>query len=326
MLLLWLASYFPTVKIWHSIDSFIPVTNAVVTLGTFDGLHLGHRVITSKVKKIAQQCGGSSVVITFSPHPRMVLHPDDHNVKLLTTDAEKQKLMAAEQIDHLIVHPFTTSFSRLSSVDFVRTILVGKLKLRHLVIGYDHHFGRNREGSMADLLELAPIYGFDVEQIPEQDVNNIAVSSTKIRKSLMEGDITHANELLGYHYMISGVVVEGDKLGRTMGFPTANIQTTTTKLVPADGVYAVHVEVEGKSLAGMLYIGNRPTVHGRKRNIEVNIFDFDADVYQKEITLKLITRIRGDISFANMGELEAQLKKDKTAVLIELNNYENYIQ
>ena len=266
-------------KVYNHIDEFRPGKNPVVTTGTFDGVHLGHQQIISRLKEVAKKCEGETVLLTFFPHPRMVLFPD-YKPLLLNTLDEKIALLEKAGIDHLIVHPFNREFSMLSSTEFISGILVDKLHTKKLVIGHDHHFGKNREGSFDHLKEFGPIYGFEVEEIPAREVENIGVSSTKIRKSLQSGDVETAEAFLGYRYMLSGTVVKGRMVGRSIDFPTANLQVHDAyKLIPADGVYAVTVGRGKEKLKGMLNIGMRPTVDGKERTIEVNILDFNADLY-----------------------------------------------
>jgi riboflavin kinase/FMN adenylyltransferase len=251
-------------------------------------------------------------VITFWPHPRLVLHPEDESLKLLNTFEEKTELLKAQGIQHLIRIPFTKEFSHLSSEEFIVKILVETIGTKKLVIGYDHRFGKNREGSFEQLKLNAPHYGFEVEEIPRQDIDHIGVSSTKIRQALESGDLETATHLLGMSYSLTGRVVKGDKLGRLLGFPTANIEVDTKyKLIPADGIYVVTVKHEHASFGGMLYIGNRPTINGTKRNIEVNIFDFDKDIYGESLTIYFHRLIRGDMKFNDLEELKLQLYKDK---------------
>src|SRR5260221_8577031 len=248
-------------KIYHSPDDFTRLRNAVVTSGTFDGVHVGHQKILHRLKEIASQNSGETVVITFWPHPQMVLHPENNSLKLLNTFEEKAALLKEQGIQHLLRIAFTKEFSHLSSLDFIQKILVQTIGTKKLVIGYDHRFGHNREGSFEQLKLNASNYGFDVEEIPEQDVDHISVSSSKIRQALGKSDIETATHLLGRPYSISGQVVKGDKLGRVLGFPTANIETDSRyKLIPADGIYAVNVKYENQILHVMLYIGRRPTV------------------------------------------------------------------
>lgn len=299
-------------KIYSSIDQFKKVSNAVVTLGTFDGVHKGHGVIINRLLEIAKQVDGEVVVLTFFPHPRMVLFPEDHGLQLLNTIHERSNLLEKAGVQHLIIHPFSKEFSRMSSTEFVRDVLVKKLGVKKLVIGYDHHFGRNREGSFEDLEELAPIYNFEVERIAEQDVNNVAVSSTKIRNALTEGDVQTANEFLGYEYELTGTVVHGKKLGRTLGFPTANIELKEDyKLIPANGVYAARAVVKGEVFKGVMSIGNRPTFDNGERSVEINLFDFDKEIYDETLTIKFIAYLRPELKFNGSNELVAVMNKDK---------------
>ena len=303
-------------KIYHSIDDFSKLDNAVVTSGTFDGVHIGHQKILERLKEIAEKFNGETVVITFWPHPRLVLYPDDQSLKVLNTFEEKAELLKAEGIQHLLRIPFTKEFSQISSQQFIDHILVKQIGTRKLVIGYDHRFGKNREGSFEQLKINGPQYGFDVEEISRQDVDEVGVSSTKIRNALVAGDIDTANHFLGRPYMITGRVIKGDKLGRVLGFPTANIDIDShNKLVPAEAIYAVEVEHENHHYGGMLYIGNRPTVGGTKRSIEVNIFDFDKDIYGENLTIKLLASIRKDAHFVDLEALKNQLKADKESAI-----------
>jgi riboflavin kinase/FMN adenylyltransferase len=303
-------------KIYHGIDDFVRLNYAVVTSGTFDGVHVGHQKILSRLRETAGKNGGETVVITFWPHPRLVLHPEDTSLKLLNTFEEKAALLKAQGIHHLVRIPFTKEFSQLSSEEFITQIIVNTIGTRKLVIGHDHHFGKNREGSFEQLLADGPKYGFEVEEIPRQDIDHVGVSSTKIRQALEEGDIDTATHFLGNFYSLTGRVVMGDKLGRLLGYPTANIEVDTAyKLVPADGIYAVTVDHANKRYKGMLYIGNRPTVNGVKRNIEVNIFDFAQDIYGESLTVNFHKLIRGDIKFNDLEALKAQLHLDKIAAM-----------
>jgi len=303
-------------KIYHSLDDFTPLDYAIVTSGTFDGVHLGHQKILGRLKEIAGKNNGETVVITFWPHPRFILRPEDSTLKLLNTFEEKAELLKEQGIQHLIRIPFTKEFSQLSSEEFITKILVKTIGTKKLVIGYDHRFGKNREGSFEQLKVNGPTYGFDVEEIPRQDVDHIAVSSTKIRHALEVGDLTNAQHLLGRTYSISGRVVKGDKLGRLMGFPTANIELETHhKLIPMEGIYAVKVNYAHQEFDGMLYIGNRPTINGTKRNIEVNIFDFNKEIYGEDLSVNFIKLIRLDMKFEDLEQLKQQLAKDKKHAL-----------
>lgn len=299
-------------KIYHGIEDFKKLSCAVVTSGTFDGVHVGHQKILARLKEVARKNGGETVLITFWPHPRLVLYPEQKDLKLLNTFEEKAELLRAEGIDHLLRIPFTKEFSRLSSEDFIRRILVETIGTKKLVIGYDHRFGKNREGSFEHLKENASVYGFDVEEISRQDIDNIAVSSTKIREALRHGEVNAAEGLLGRPYSISGRVVKGDKLGRIIGYPTANIEVDSNyKLIPADGSYAVTILEEGRKHHGMLNIGYRPTVSGKQKTIEVHIFDFDRDIYGETLTINFINRIRPEMKFSDVEALKQQLHKDE---------------
>ena len=299
-------------KIYHTPDDFSRLDFAVVTSGTFDGVHRGHQKVLTRLKEITERNSGETVVITFWPHPRLVLHPEDQTLKLLNTFEEKAALLKEQGIQHVVRIPFTKEFSQLSSEEFIKNILIDKIGTRKLVIGYDHHFGKNREGSFDQLKASGPKWGFDVEEIPAQDIDHITVSSSAIRKALELGDVSGASQFLGRSYSITGLVVKGDKLGRVMGYPTANIDIDSHyKLVPSDGIYAVHVIHAGKRYGGMLYIGSRPTIEGARRSIEVNIFDFDKEIYGEELTVYFEKLIRKDTKFKDLEELKIQLHKDK---------------
>lgn len=303
-------------KVYTNIEDFKDVKNPIVTTGTFDGVHLGHQKIISRLKDVAQKHQGETVLLTFYPHPRMVLFPDDNELKLLNTQQEKIQLLEQYGVDHLIIYPFTKEFSRLTSVEFVRNILVNSIHTKRLIIGYNHHFGRNREGSFEHLKEFGPIYGFDVEEIPAKDIDNIEISSTKIRKALQAGDVEVASSYLGHLFSITGNVVKGYQKGRIIGYPTANIVVEDKyKLIPADGVYAVKAEVRGKLYGGMLNVGNNPTIEGKGRSIEVNIFDFNETIYGEDATIYFIKRLRDELKFAGLDELKDALANDKVNAL-----------
>jgi riboflavin kinase/FMN adenylyltransferase len=307
------------VEVYRDISDFKTLKNAVVTTGTFDGVHLGHRAIIDNVVDIAKETGGESVLVTFHPHPRIVLQPNC-NLQLLTSIEERIELLAKTGLDHLIVIPFDKEFSRLSSLEFVRDLLVNKVGTKKLVIGYDHHFGRNREGSFAHLKEFGPVYGFEVKEIPAQDVDSLKVSSTKVRYALEEGDAQLAEKLLGHPYSLTGEVVEGKKLGREIGFPTANIKVNETrKLIPKYGVYGVKVKYvvdhEAKYFYGMLNIGVKPTFDLKELSIEVHLFDFEGDLYGIMLEVFLLDRIREEVKFDNVIQLKEQLIIDKKQCL-----------
>ncbi|WP_454801577.1 bifunctional riboflavin kinase/FAD synthetase [Mucilaginibacter phyllosphaerae] len=303
-------------KIYNHIDEFTPVKNAVVTIGTFDGVHIGHRKIISRIKELAAATGGETVILTFFPHPRMILHPEDESLKLINTIHEKAGLLEQLGVDHLIITPFSRDFSNQTAEGYIRDVLVNKIGTKTIVIGYDHRFGKDRKGGLHDLLSMAPQYNFEVVEIPEQDINDVAISSTRIRTALLDNDIYVANECLGYPFFITGKVVRGDQLGRELGYPTANIQIEENyKLIPADGIFAVKVQVAGKEYTGMAYIGHRPTVNGMTRNIEVNIFDFSDEIYNQPIRMEFHHYVRGDVKFESLDQLVVQLGKDKEDVL-----------
>lgn len=310
-------------KVYRSLLDFEKLPLAVVTQGTFDGVHAAHQVILNRVKNLAARIGGETVVITYEPHPRMVLFPEDHGLQLLSTLDEKIALLKDQGIHHLIVLPFTKEFSRLSSLEFIRDIIVEKIGTRHLVIGYNHRFGKNREGSFEHLKQFGPAYGFEIEEIPEQDVDHVAVSSTKIREALKTGDVGQAARFLSRFYQLEGRVLDGRKLGRTIGYPTANIEPLNPlKLVPADGVYAALAHVNGKTYKGMLNIGYNPTVPGKGRSIEIHIFDFNEDIYYQSIQLSFVEKLRDELVFENLDALKSQLHLDKlhaTKVLNEVS-------
>ncbi len=307
-------------KVYHSLDEFARLAAAVTTTGTFDGVHLGHREIIGRLTGIAKETGGESVILTFFPHPRMVLYPDDNDLKQINTLDEKISLLEKLGVDHLIVHPFTKEFSRLTATQFVRDILVNRIGTKRLVVGYNHQFGRNREGAFGQLEELSSLYGFKTDLIPEQDIDRVAVSSTRIREALLKGDIRTANKFLGYAFPLSGKVIKGDGIGHSLGFPTANIAIPEKyKLVPAEGIYAVNISVENTLCMGMMYIGKRPVLNGTLQQYEVNIFDFKRDIYGVPITVLFKEKIRDDIHFTEMEDLKKQMEKDKAAALILLS-------
>lgn len=298
-------------QVYYDIVDFQPLQNAVVTSGTFDGVHLGHQKILNRLREAAEIHRGETVVLTFWPHPRMVVSKDSQNLKLLSTLAEKIESLRQSGVQHLVVIPFTREFSELSSEEFIQQILVERIGTKRLVIGYDHHFGRNREGSFEYLQQNAPRYGFEIEEIPRQEIDHLTVSSTKIRQSLMEGETHIANELLGRSYSFSGLVVKGWQLGRTIGYPTANVQISESyKLIPADGIYAVWVKVREQLFKGVMSIGFRPTVNGVGRTQEVYIFDFKEDIYGEKITVELVKYLRPELKFDGLEALKKAIDQD----------------
>lgn len=299
-------------KIYEGLEDFHPISNAVVTSGTFDGVHLGHQKIIHRIREIARTIEGETVLITFWPHPRLVLYPNEHNLRLLSTFEEKANLLRQFGIDHLVTIPFTQEFSQLSSEEFIQQVLIEKIRTNVLVIGYDHRFGKNREGSFEYLRENSKSLGFDLEEISRQDVDEIGVSSTKIRKALESGDIKTATSYLGRPYELNGIVVKGQQIGRSIGFPTANIHIPNSyKLIPRDGVYAVEARVDGLPFKAMLNIGNRPTVDGTSQTVEAHLFDFQGDLYNKQITIFFREFIREERKFDSLEELKTQLSIDQ---------------
>jgi riboflavin kinase / FMN adenylyltransferase len=302
-------------KVYKSIQEFRPIENAVVTSGTFDGVHKGHQKILNRLNEVADGINGESVVITFHPHPRMVIATDSDDLKLLSTIDEKIQLLDNQGVKHLIIIPFTREFSELTSDEFINKILVERIGTKKLVIGYDHRFGRNREGGFDYLKVHSHEYGFEIEEIPRQEIDHLTISSTKIRNSLIEGNVKIANELLGRMYSFTGLIAKGRQLGRTIGFPTANVQVSEQyKLIPSDGVYAVKVHIRGEEKFGMMNIGMRPTVNGIGRTQEVNIFDFEDDIYGEKMTVELIDFIRKEQKFNGLDELKAQINTDKMMI------------
>ena len=290
---------------YNSLENFNPDFKTIVTIGTFDGVHFGHKYIIEHLNKIAQREGGQSVLLTFDPHPRHVLYEDQHDLKLLNCLEEKKNQLEELGLKNFVVQNFTKEFSRMKYVHFVRDVLVKKLNVDHLVIGYDHHFGRNREGSINELNELSTLYNFTLEQIPPQKKNDVSVSSTKIRALLNEGDIERANKYLGYKYMLSGNVVHGDKMGRTINYPTANIEVDKNKLIPKAGVYLVKITFQSEDFFGMLNIGIETN------KIEVHVFNFSKEIYGQKIIIKLINRLRDGMNFKNSQTLKKQLQNDE---------------
>ena len=304
-------------KVYNHIDEFKQIKNAVVTIGTFDGVHIGHQKIISRLQEVAHQKGGETVILTFFPHPRMILHPDDLNIKLISTMDEKAERLANLGIDHLIITPFTRDFSNLSPQEYIREILVKKIGTTQIIIGYDHRFGKDRSGGLKELQHYSSELGYQVEEIPEQDIDEVAISSTTIRNAILSGDIKTAENFLGYPFHLTGKVIKGDQIGRKIGFPTANLFIEESyKLIPSDGIYAVRVDFKNgegnlKRANGMAYIGHRPTINGMSRNIEVNIFDFKEDIYGQSIRLNFLEYMRDDQKFNSLEELKEQLSLDE---------------
>ena len=298
-------------KVIASSDCSIPQTASVVTIGTFDGVHIGHQKIIKKLIKKALGKNLISVVLTFFPHPRMVLHQNS-DIKLLNTISERKEILSALGLDYIYVKEFTKVFADLSAREFVKTILVDKLHVKHVIIGYDHQFGKNRSANIDDLKRFGAEFGFQVEEISAQELEDVAVSSTKIRTSLNSGDIQTANAFLGYAYYINGTVVKGKGFGKKMEFPTANIHVDETyKLIPKNGVYAVSSSYRGKSVYGMMNIGMNPTFEGDKKTIEAHFFNFNEDLYDQHLKITFLDRLRDEHKFESVEALIAQLRQDQ---------------
>ncbi len=306
-------------QVHHNTEHLPVFRNAVVTIGTFDGVHTGHRQIFQQMKREAAEIDGETVIVTFHPHPRKIVKGRTGQVFLLTTMDERIKLLTEIGIDHLVIIPFTTEFSEMGAKDYIENFLIARFHPNTIIIGYDHRFGKNRTGDYRLLEELAPDFNCVIKEIPEKILNEVTVSSTVIRESLLQGDISRANQLLGYPYFFEARVVHGDKRGRLLGYPTANLEITDPeKLVPGDGVYAVTVELKGShpgSFRGMMNIGYRPTVDGSKKMIEVNIFDFEQSIYGELITVFVHHFIRKEMKFSGLDELKAALSDDKKKTL-----------
>ncbi|MES2762985.1 MAG: bifunctional riboflavin kinase/FAD synthetase [Bacteroidota bacterium] len=302
-------------RVYHHISELSSLTDTIVTIGTFDGVHIGHQKIIKHLVELKKKQGGEIVLFTFAPHPRKVLFPEQTDLKLITTTEEKCELLKQFGIDHVLVYPFTKAFSQMNAQDYISDIIAKGLKTKTLVIGYDHRFGSNREGNIETLKQLAPVYGFNVEEIPAQEINQLNISSTRIRKAIDEGDIQTANEFLGYSFYVTGIVVKGKQLGRTIGYPTANIFVEDKdKLIPKIGVYAVNVILNDVKYKGMLNVGVNPTTDtDNKIKIEVNIFEFDQEIYGETLKVEFVKRIRDEEKFANLDELKQALANDKIA-------------
>ena len=299
----------------QNISKFDKEHYTAITIGTFDGVHIGHRKILERLINNAKDLDLKATVLTFFPHPRMVLQKDA-DIKMLNTLEEKTKILESIGIDYLIIHPFTQEFSRLTATDFVRDMLVHHLKAKKVIIGYDHRFGRNRNANIQDLISFGSIYDFTVEEISAQEIDDVSVSSTKIRKALENGDIKTANEYLGYAYMLTGSVEQGKALGRKINFPTANLHIEASyKLIPKIGVYVVESILNNKKVYGMMNIGFNPTVDGSKKRVEIHFFDFNQDLYGQNIQISILDRIRDEKKFDSVEALQHQLEQDKTTSL-----------
>ena len=309
-------------NIYSSASKYNNPRASVVTIGTFDGVHIGHKAILNRLITTAKKEGLDSVVLTFFPHPRMILQTDS-SIKLINTIDERKDLMNKTGLDHLIIHPFTKAFSRLTALEFVRDILVHKLNIKKIVIGYDHRFGRNRNADIEDLKEFGSTYGFEVEEISAQELDDVAVSSTKIRNALKAGDIQTANTYLGYPFMLSGTVVKGKEIGRTIKYPTANLELSEDyKLIPKEGVYVVKAIINAKTVYGLTSIGTNPTVGGTLKTIETYFLNFSGDLYEKKLEIEFLTHIRDGETFKSMDALKKAIRSDENFARNFLKNHE----
>lgn len=301
--------------VFNDIAQVRNISNAVVTIGTFDGVHIGHQAIFRKMRELAENIDGQTVVVTFSPHPRQVLNIDSSNLRFICTEEEKLKRIEQLGIDNVVIITFTKEFARTPSEDFIKNFIIERIKPNYIVVGYDHHFGKNRMGDFNQLTQLGQQFNFKVERVEAQDVDEVAVSSTKIRHALAIGDVATANRLLGYSYSVTAEVVRGNMIGRTIGFPTANLELPKEyRLINNAGVYTCLVDLNGTTYKAMANIGKRPTIGDRDDDnfiIEVNIFDFDQDIYGQHITVRFIDRIRSEVKFNGLEELKAQLNQDR---------------
>ena len=298
-------------RIYHSIEDFPSDVNTIVTIGTFDGVHKGHQIIINRINEIAKKEAMESVVLTFDPHPRHVIYPDDQDLRLIHTLEEKIEALITTGVQNLVLHKFTKEFSRTESVNFIRDFLVTKLNMKYMVVGFDHHFGKNRQGTFDNLIELSDAYGFKIEKIKPQNIGEVTISSTKIRNAILEGDCKKANTYLSANFSITGKVVQGNKIGSSIGYPTANIEIENQwKILPKNGVYAVKILLKNQQYFGMLNLGNRPSISDDSFAIEVHLFDFNATIYNEELKIEFIQRIRDEQQFFDLEKLKSQLKID----------------
>ena len=309
-------------KIQHSLKNYSQTKKSILTIGTFDGVHYGHQKILNKLVQSAKKCNCESVVLTFFPHPQIFLNANSA-IKMLNTIDEKADLLQKLNLDTLIIHPFDKEFSELSAEDFIEQIVVKKLNVQKIIIGHDHRFGKNRSASFDDLVIFGQKYNFEVEQISVEELNNVAISSTKIRNAIVNNNFEIAAKYLGYTYFFSGTVVHGKKLGRTINFPTANINVAESyKLIPNSGVYVVQCQlINTTNVFGMMNIGMRPTVNGTSQTIEVHLFDFDDDIYNQQIKISVLHYLRAEQKFISVQDLQQQLKADKKESFLFLNKF-----
>lgn len=307
-------------RVFQSLATLPKFKNAVITIGSYDGVHAGHQQIIKRVNDLAKEENGESILITFHPHPRLVIMPDDTSLKLITSVNEKIEVLKRYGVDNVIIVPFSKAFSQQTPIEYVRDFLIKHFEPKRIVIGYDHRFGNKRAGGIELLKELAFLYNYQVEEIAKHEVDDIAVSSTKIRNAILDGDVKSANAFLNHPFALTGKVVYGKQIGREIGYPTANLEVERkNKIIPKAGIYAVHVFYNDQKYGGMLYIGNRPTLNGQDQSIEVNLFDFDDNLYGKTLYIEFIAHIRNDAKFDSLEALTAQITKDKEDTLISLN-------
>lgn len=307
-------------RIFNSINDFTTAKKTIVTLGTFDGVHIGHKAILDTICKAAQQENLESVILTFFPHPRLIVS-NNYDIKLLNTMDEKSVLLEKIGIQNFIIHPFDKTFSELSPREFVTQVLIEKLNIHKIIIGHDHKFGKDRAADFKDLINFGKEFGFEVEEISAQQINEVSVSSTKIRNSLLEGNISLANEYLGYPYLFSGNVIKGNQLGRTIGFPTANIEIPEDyKLIPKNGVYIVTANVNNQVVFGMMNVGVKPTLGENKLSIEVHLLNFEKDIYNQKIQVHILERLRDEQKFESFDALKAQIELDKQSTIHYFEN------
>ena len=306
-------------KIFNNIQSYSPEKESILTIGTFDGVHIGHNKILTKLVEESKKNNLSSLIMTFFPHPRMVLQKSQE-IKMIDTIDEKIHLFEKTGVDNLIIQPFDENFSKIRAKKFVEEILVKKLKIKHIIIGYDHRFGKDREASVDDLKKFGLNYMFTVEEIAAQEIHSIAISSTKIRNAILKGEIKKCNEYLGRNFMLTGEVVHGDGLGKKINFPTANIEIPETyKIIPKNGVYLVKAIINSEIYFGMMNIGVRPTIGGKNKSLEIHFFNFKDNIYNKTISVEIICKIRDEEEFSSIDELKIQLKKDEQFCLKLIN-------
>ncbi len=306
----------------HSISEYKNKAQTIITIGTFDGVHIGHKEILKKLTLEAEKLHLESIILTFFPHPRMVLQKES-DIKLINTIDERVSIFSKTALNHLIIHPFTKEFSILSAESFVKNILVDRLNVKKIIIGYDHRFGKNRTANIDDLKKYGKIYAFEVEEITAQELNKVAVSSTKIRKALESGDLEKANSYLGYPFMLNGTIVKGKGIGKTINFPTANLHIEETyKLIPKNGVYIVKSEIENKEVFGIMSIGTNPTVGGKNRTIETYFLDIEKDLYGKKIEIEMLSKIRDEETFESLDALQMAIKNDEHIARKYLADYD----